>query len=589
MKAQLIHKLTHVCRALGLNNVAINLEYPESFEHGDFASNVALVNAKHIGLNPRELAEQIVREFKKELPEWIEAVTIAGPGFINFKIKDAVFAAEMAGLSAAGGHQVGGHKSRVAALFPVAGEAGKTIMVEFTDPNPFKLFHIGHLMSNAIGESIARLAEYNGATVKRANWQGDVGLHVAKTIWSVHKNGLNEFSAMEKVSLAEHVAFLGQAYAAGTVAYDQVDNKKEIDDLNKKIFDRSDAEINRIYDKGRQWSLDYFETIYRRLGTAFDYYFFESKEGVAGAQIVKEHMGMGIFENSEGAVVFKGEKYGLHTRVFINSLGLPTYEAKELGLNREKFQVEKKLDRSLIVTANEISDYFKVLLKVMELVYPEIAAKTEHVPHGMLRLTSGKMSSRTGTVIAAEELIGDIRDLVKKKIADRQFSPAETDEIADVVAVGAIKYSILRAAIGGDIVYDRESSVSFEGDSGPYLQYAAVRAASIREKAEKEGMSVKLTAAAAKKLRLPERVGHLERLISRFPDVVERAWREYAPQHVAGYLIALAGAFNSFYASQTIIDQNDPLSPYYLALTDVFRRTLTDGLWVLGIKVPNKM
>ncbi len=227
----------------------------------------------------------------------------------------------------------------------------------------------------------------------------------------------------------------------------------------------------------------------------------------------------------------------------------------------------------------------------MELIYPEIAARTRHIPHGMLRLTSGKMSSRTGKVVAAEDLIDEVRVLVREKIAGREFSPAEAEQISDTVAVGAIKYSILRASIGGDIVYDRESSISFEGDSGPYLQYAAVRAASILTKAKEAGIPALTSTQGSTKgsLAVPEKVGQIDRLICRFPEIAARAWQECAPQHVAGYLTTLASAFNSFYASQTIVNAADPLSPYYVALTDTFRKVLVDGLWILGIRVPEKM
>ena len=493
---------------------------------------------------------------------------MAGPGFINFKVKDEALMKES--LS---------ERSEEKNSNP------EKIMVEFTDPNPFKIIHIGHLMSNTIGESIARLIEYGGAIVKRANWQGDVGLHVAKTIWGVLNLGEGEFRAIADKALVERVDFLGRAYVKGNDACEEsAEAKKEIEAINKKIFEKSDPKIQDIYEKGRQWSLDYFETIYERLGTKFDYYFFEGREGVEGKKIVEEHIEDGIFEKSEGATIFKGEKYGLHTRVFINSQGLPTYEAKELGLNHKKFEVEKGLSKSIIVTGNEITDYFKVLMKVIGLIYPDIAKKTLHIPHGMLRFASGKMSSRKGNVISAESLVDEIREQVKVKIADRIFTEKEADEISDMIAVAAIKFSILRAAIGGDIIFDSASSISFEGDSGPYLQYSVVRANSILNKAREEGIANFSADSEFPKIATP-----LEKLLIRFQDIAERAKNGYSPQHVANYLINLASAFNGFYASQIIVDRKSALSPYYVVLTKSFVKTMTDGLWILGIKVPPKM
>ncbi len=449
---------------------------------------------------------------------------------------------------------------------------GEKIMVEYTDPNPFKEFHIGHLMSNAVGESISRIIEKNGAEVKRVNWQGDVGLHVAKAIWG---------------KIQEPSMTWGEAYAYGAKKFD--DNKEEIVSINKKIYERTDENINKLYDDGRKDSLEAFEIIYERLGTKFNHYFFESKEGVEGKKIVEEHIKDGVFEESDGAVIFRGENFGLHTRVFINSEGLPTYEAKELGLNKKKFEVESDLSRSIIVTGNEIKDYFKVLLKVISLILPEVAKKTEHLPHGMLRLSEGKMSSRTGNIITAENLIDQVKEKVLEKIKDRDFSDEEKNEISEIVAIGAIKYSILRQAIGGDIIFDFEKSISFEGDSGPYLQYTAVRAKSVLEKAKYEVQSTRYE--ENKKFEIKNwETAEVERLLYRFPEIVERAGREYAPHHIVTYLTALAAAFNSFYAKEKIIDPENPeASAYKAILTEALYHTLKNGLSLLAIKVPERM
>jgi arginyl-tRNA synthetase len=341
--------------------------------------------------------------------------------------------------------------------------------------------------------------------------------------------------------------------------------------------------VNRLYAKGRQWSIDHFELLYKQLGTKFDDYIYESQIASVGLEVVREFLKKGVFEESECATVFKGEKYGLHTRVFINSHGLPTYEAKDIGLNVTKFKKYPDAARSLVVTASEQNEYFRVIKKVLMLIDAENGSKTEHIGHGMMRFASGKMSSRTGNVVTAESLIADIKGLVHAKIADRKFTEKETEDISDAIAVGAIKYSILRSSIGSDIIFDTAASISFEGDSGPYLQYAAVRAGSIMVKAKEEGISWDT------EVLLPEKVGILERLIARFPATIKRAGDEFAPQIVANYLIALAGAFNGFYASQIIVNKNDKLSPYYVALTKAFKDTMADGLWALGIKVPEKM
>lgn len=559
MKQALTEALAKVVTPLGIDAASIRLEYPENPDHGDFSCNVAMAHGKRLGMAPKVLAEKIVAAFDATKPDFIESISIAGPGFINFKVKDSFFAKHAVEVSKNTEYGWGN------------ADANRKVMVEYTDPNPFKVFHIGHLMSNAIGESIARLIESQSAKVIRANWQGDVGPHVAKAIWG----------AMNAGDLSERgAAFWGKAYALGAEAYENDPAaKKEIDSINKKVYEKSDPKINALYDQGRRESLEAFEVVYKKLGTKFDNYFFEGIEGRNGEVIVREFEKKGIFQESEGAIIFKGEDHGLHTRVFITSQGLPTYETKELGLNAEKFKLYPDLAESVIITANEQNDYFKVLLKVMQLVMPNVGEKTKHFSHGIMRFASGKMSSRKGNVISGESLIDDVKKLVLEKTKEREFSAKETDELADQVAIAAIKYTVLRSSVGSDIIFDSVASISFEGDSGPYLQYSAVRANSVLEKGK--GMGKGIT--------MPEKVGHLEKLISRFPDVVAHARAEYAPQHVANYLINLAGTFNSFYASTPIIDADEPLSPYRIALTQAFLTTMMNGLWVLGIKVPKKM
>ena len=605
MKSELSAYLQKTAQIVGISADTMPLEYPENPEYGDFSSNIAMVHAKSLGIAPKVLADKLVSEFTKNMPAFVESVGVAGPGFINFKIKDRYFVEAIIKDSEQKQVQVEGQNERRNGV--EAGGNGKKVMVEYTDPNPFKIFHIGHLMSNAVGESISRLIEHTGAEVIRACYQGDVGLHVAKTIAAVMKEGISTYpkASDSAVSVVQKVDYLGKMYVIGSTMYENdSEAKKSIDIINKKIFEKTDPEINKIYTEGREWSLAYFDLIYRRLGTSFNNFFFESEVADDGLKIVRKFSKKGLFRKavfteSDGAVVFKGEDHGLHTRVFITSQGLPTYETKELGLNTRKFALYPKLDQSVIITANEQSDYFKVVLKVFSLINPSIYAKTKHMSHGMLRFADGKMSSRKGNIIPAETLIDDIKKLVIARIADRGFSVIETDEVADMVAIAAIKYSILRQAVGSDVIFDSVKSISFEGDSGPYLQYSVVRANAVLEKAKKEGInandqlsiidSATINDTNNDTNKIPEKVGLLEKLITRFPDVVDRAALEFAPQHIANYLINLAGAFNSFYAGNTIVDVNEPLSPYRIVLTQKFVETMNEGLYILGIKVPKKM
>ena len=493
------------------------VERPRALSHGDYSTNAALV-AK---VDPQELSTKLRSLLSRNEVEKIEVVG----KFINFFLSREELIPK---------------EQKIPQLY-----TGKKIMVEYTDPNPFKEFHIGHLVGNVIGESLSRLFEATGAVVSRANYQGDVGVHVAKAIWG----------KTQKPELS-----WGEAYVYGDGEYEA--HKEEIDTLNKTIYEKSDTAVNKLYDEGRAESLEHFEEIYKTLGTKFVYYFFESETGPRGIEIVRKHPE--VFEESEGAVVFKGEQYGLHTRVFINSKGLPTYEAKELGLAEVK-QQKGSFDLSITITANEISEYFKVVRKAAELVFPNLEGRMLARFHGFLRLTSGKMSSRKGNVITGESLLRDLT----KEARGRQD-----------VAVGAIKYVMLKSGMAKDIIFDPEQSLSLEGDSGPYLQYALVRARSLLRAAKAAGAEVGRSD-------LPGEASVLEKVLVHYSDVVARAAKELEPHYVTTYLTELASAFNSWYAQEKVIGGEH--QDYGIFLTQAVERTLAEGLGLLGIPTPEEM
>lgn len=559
----------------------IVVEHPEDLQNGDYSTNVALAIAKSVGRNPKELAEKIVVEILRlNVDKNIEKVEVAGNGFINFYLSRKFFAKSVEEIL---NNPENFGKNKLL--------EGKKIMVEYTDPNPFKPFHIGHLMSNAIGESISRLVEFSGAEIARANYQGDVGLHVAKAIFGLLEN--------EKLQSQDgthnlQASNIGQAYARGSGAYESnPEAKKEIDEINMKLYDKSDQKINEIYDWGFKVTMEAFEDLYKMLGTKFDYYFLESMMVDAGREIVNKNMG--IFEESDpeieqarygasGAIIFRGEKYDpkLHTRVFITSKNLPAYETKELGLTVEKFETYPNMDLSIVVTANEQMDYMRVVAKAISLIYPDFENKMKHITHGMMRLTTGKMGSRKGNVITGESLLNEVRDTILDKMTDRDFSNEEREKIATEVGVSALKYSILKQGIGGDIIFDFDKSISFEGDSGPYLQYSYARANSVLEKAQKENI-------LPDPHTFPSEIFEIEKLLYKFPEVVLRSASLYEPHHIANYLIEVARAYSSFYGNNMIVNKEDKTSSYKIAMTYAFSFVMKNGLHLLGIVAPKKM
>ena len=586
MKEIIQKQILEALKNLGIHEANFSIEHPEDFKNGDYSTNVAMsafkgrrkfekaiegdedtVNVKY-GIdktNPRELAEEIKTGLEKELPNI--KIEIAGPGFINFYLSREFFADSITDIL---NKKENWGKNKIL--------EGKKVMVEYTDPNPFKPFHIGHLMANTIGESISRIVEFGGAKTVRANYQGDVGPHVAKAIYGIMKAGLPDGNK----TITEQAQYIGECYSNGSNFYDTDEAaKKEIEGINKKVYERSDEEINKIYDWGRKITLEAFEEIYKLLGTKFDYYFFESEMAPIGEKIVRENIDT-VFEESDGAVVFHGENYDkkLHTRVFINSQGLPTYETKEVGLTITKFEKENP-DISIITTAIEQAEYMKVVQKAISLMHPDLESRMKHITHGMMKLSTGKMSSRKGNVVTGESLLRDSMDVVLEKMKERELGIEEKKKISEIIGVAALKYSILRSSLGSDIIYDFEKSISFEGDSGPYLQYTAVRANSILLKSESFNLE--------NKNEIPEVVTDLEKSLYKFSEVVEYSYLSLEPHHIATYLTELASSFNTFYGNTPILVEENKYMSYHLNLIKAFCQTMKNGLWLLGIEIPERM
>lgn len=560
MEETLARAIRDALDAMGAADVPFVLEWPADLAHGDFATNAALAAGKTLGRAPREIADELATALSSSLGDTVSAVVAAGPGFVNITLARSAVTARIAEAVTQG-----------AAWGRGAMRAGERVAFEYSCPNPFKQMHAGHLMSTVIGEAGSRLVENQGARVLRDTYGGDVGPHVAKALWALRRKGIDAPSSSKEVD---------DAYVQGARAYEESDEaKEEIDALNTALYaalateerDRTEEQraLLETWRHGREACLAANRVIWDTLGTHFDYEIHESETTPLGMKVVKDALGRGIFAQSEGAVIYEGEKKGLHTLVFLTSRGNPTYEAKEVGLAFLKEERMGPLDASYITTAAEQKGHFQVFLAALEDFAPELAAKTHHVPHGFLRLTTGKMSSREGNVVTAAGLIEEMT----AKAAEKN----EDSLVAQAVAVGAIKYMILRQAAGGDIVLDPETSLSLDGDSGPYLQYALVRARSVIAQSE----------ATPSAEHAPDAAYEIERLLVRFPETARKAAGQQAPHQVAQYLTALASSWNSFYASERI--RGGDFEAYKLMVAGAFVATMQNGLALLGIPVPEKM
>src|SRR3989344_2299918 len=570
-----------------LTDDKVDVFRPDNPEHGDYTTNVALRlvtpdkkhgtrNTQMIKHSPMEFAKKLADSLKNQA--YIEKLEVKEPGFLNFFVKSEIIKEQVDKLL-----RIDKFESQF---------TDKKIVVEFTDPNPFKEFHVGHLFSNSVGEAISRLLEACGAKVKRANYQGDVGLHVAKCVWGMRKKVKSKkgkgksWEALKSASLAEKIDYLGICYASGAQAYETDSSaKEEITKINKEIYEKLEA--IEEYKIGKAWSLENFEAIYKRLGTKFDFYYFESEVGQEGLKIVRENLQKGVFEESQGAIIFPGEKHHLHNRVFITSQGLPTYEAKELGLAFRKYE-EFAYDLSIIVTGSEIIDYFKVLIKVIGLVDPKLAAKTRHIAHGMVRMPGGKISSRLGNVISAKYLLDEAKTSAKKLAKDKKIpKDVNVEEVAEQVAVGAIKYALLKGNATQDIKFSFDEAMTLEGNSGPYLQYTHARARSVLEKSKRVKELKSERVGLNKDMAIEEEL--LLRALGHFGEIVADAAARFAPNQVANFLFEIAQKYNNLYNNLRIIDAKEPEHSRRLFLTEATAQVLKKGLFLLGIEAPVKM
>ncbi len=561
MKKKILEELKKAVDKLSLPATDIVCTISKNPQFGDYSTNVALQLAKLKGesnkRNPVDIANKIVDSLQAtgNSKDYLEKVEVAGNGFINFFIKKQELLKNASDLN----------------LLEKVKNPEK-ILVEYGHTNPLKEIHIGHLRTFILGESLCRIFDSLGNTVFRANYQGDIGLHIAKAIWGIKKVGL----PTKELTHEEKAEFLGKAYAQGNTAYDENEEvKKEIDKVNIALY-KKEPEYQEVYKVARQWSLEYFEPIYELLGVKYDRCFFESEVYEEGKKIVLENIGK-VFEENDGAVIFNGEKYGLQTRVFITSAGNPTYEGKEIGLAQLEYD-SFNYDKSIHVVASEQEGYFQVVIQAINSIFPYLKDKKYHLSYGIVDIKEGKMSSRTGNVITVD----DLYHIVSEKIREvMKVSSLEIDqEIVKKVALGAIKFSYLKYSPRQNMVFDLEQSISLEGDSGPYVQYTYARIQSLLKKSKQTEADFEN----------PEIEGYEREVLRQllyFQEIVDAASSAMHPNLLTQYLIDLARAYNLFYQKCRIIGSEKEAFRVKLSLET--GKVLQKGLQLLGIEAPERM
>ena len=465
-------------------------------------------------------------------------------------------------------------------------DRGETVMVEYSQPNTHKAFHVGHLRNVILGGSVCRILAFAGYEVIRANYLGDIGLHVVKWMWNYLKNHPGETPG------EDHTYWMNEIYAEADRLFQLPENEAEVRELYGR-WNQRDPEIVALWEMTRQWSLEGFEQIYATLDETFDRIYFESEVEEAGTRLAEQLITKGIAqdERPEGPVFIDldeiaGTEDEYRVLVVLRSDGSSLYATKDLPLAIQKFE-EYDLDKAVYVIDVRQSLYLKQIFKTLEILGYDWADRLYHLAYELVNLPGNViMSSREGTVVLFDDLIEEAthraREIVEEK--NPELSEDIKNEIAEAVALGALKYTILSRDNTKVVTFDWDAALDFNGQAAPYIQYAHVRAGSILRKA---GQLRPEPANFPEDLEKAE--VNLIDLMSRLPVEVERAAETYRPLIIANLSFELARAFNDFYNSCQVLNAEHDVRAYRLRLVSAAQQVIATSLGLLGIRAPGMM
>ena len=535
------------------------LEVPPKEEMGDFAFPCFSL-AKSEKKSPILIAEELTNKIGKKLPKEFSSIKNLGP-YVNFYLDKKQLAEKVLKET----QKEGWGKLNL---------DKRKSLIEFSQPNTHKAFHVGHIRGTSIGESLSRIFEAVGNQLTRVNYSGDTGMHIAKWIWCYRK-----YHSKEKLSNNE--SWIAEIYVDAVKRLtDKKTFQKEVDEINKKIEEKSDEEINKLWKETRKLSIDSWKKIYKELGTHFDKHYFESEVELEGKKISQDLVKKGIAKVDEGATIVDLNKENLSVWVLLRSDNTVLYSAKDLAL-AEKKSKDYPSDYYLVTIGNEQALHFRQLQKTLELMKKPYAEKYDFLPFGMVRFPTGKMSSRTGQNILYSDFIEETKTIAKNRIEERSenLSKDELEKRALTISIAAIKYSMLKQDPKKSIIFDPNSDVAFEGNTGPYLLYSYARANSITKKVKKEEKM--------KIIDIHPLESSLIKKINDLPEVIKRAYENWAPNLIANYAYELAQTFNEFYHACPVIGSSQ--KQFRIELVKAFKITLKKSLRLLGIDVLEEM
>ncbi|MEA1962873.1 MAG: arginine--tRNA ligase [Patescibacteria group bacterium] len=554
-----------------------NLVYPPREDMGDL-SLPCFVLAKNLGKNPAEIAEFLVKNIKSKGA--IASVSALGPYF-NIKLNKAELAKGVINEIESLRENYGCNKS---------GKKQK-IMIEYSNANTHKEFHVGHLRNLCYGDSVSRIIAANGYKNIPVSYINDFGSHIAKTIWGLIKFYLDDKisddinSELEKFSDHENKgALLGEIYVRASTAIKEDKTAKQLAELIMKKIETRDGKEYELWQKTREWSIEQFSKIYNDLGVNFDKIYYESEFIDKGRDIVKELLQKKILKESQGAVIADLEEYGLGVLVVLRSDGTATYPVADIPLAMKKFK-EYSPDASIYIVDKRQALYFKQLfhiLKSMNYKKPMI-----HLGYDVVKLPSGMMSSRSGNVITYEELKEKLYTSAKTETSERHtdWSKEKIDLTVEKLVNGTIKFEMLKVGQEQPITFDIEKALSFNGFTSVYLQYTYARIQSIlrKQKIGKEKKDIDYSNLAF------EKEHKLILKLAKYPSAVELAGKDFNPSEIARYLFELAQDFNDYYHEVPILQSDERTKNARLALISSVSQVVKNGLALLGIGVVEEM
>ncbi len=571
-KLHIIEKIVDEAGTDGIDESLI--EIPPDPAMGDYAFP-CFVLSKRLKKAPPQIAEYLVGKIKPD--SLIESVKNIGP-YLNFYVNKAKLSEETL-VKIQKEEEAYGRNER---------GAGKTVLIEYPGPNTNKPLHLGHVRNMALGQSMSKILSSQGFDVKRVNINNDRGVHICKSMLAYQKWGEGKTPASEDRK-SDH--FVGDYY----VMFSQKAKEDEsLEEEAKKMlakWESGDKEIRSLWKIMNKWAFDGFKETYKHFGMQeFDKEYYESETYSGGKETVTEGLRKGIFnKKDDGAVFVNLEKEGLGEKILLRADGTSVYVTQDLYTAQLRHS-DFGFNKMLYVVATEQNYHFKVLFTLLKKLGYAWAEGCHHFAYGMVNLPDGKMKSREGTVVDADDLMLEMEELAKDEILKRhdKLDVQEVHDRARMIGIGAIKFYLVKTDAIKDITFNKQESLSFDGDTGPYLQYTHARACSILRKAADSGMMVS-TEVDFKSLN-HDTEKDVVGLLAEYPGKVIEAGDNYRPHIIAQYLLSLGRAFNEFYhACPCINEEDEDKRAARLLLIDCVRQVLDNGLELLDMKAPEEM